>query len=98
MFQITLRAARVNKDLTQDEVSNAIRISKSTLQNWENGKTSPTAGRLKALAELYECPIEYIFLPSTYDTGVSKGCRAPECTHNDHQFTVAGKPKQRRAT
>ncbi len=33
-----------------------------------------------------------------YDTGVSKGCRAPECTHNDHQFTVAGKPKQRRAT
>lgn len=63
MYQITLRAARVNKDFSQDQVAKAINISKSTLQSWENGRTSPTAGRLKALAELYECPIELIFLP-----------------------------------
>ena len=38
MFQITLKAARVNAGLTQTDVAKAIGKSKSTVLKWEKGK------------------------------------------------------------
>lgn len=61
-MQITLKAARVNKGLKQNEAAKALGVDKSTLGNWENGKTFPTADRLAQMCRLYGVGIDDIFL------------------------------------
>lgn len=63
MFQITLKAARVNAGLTQDEAAKKAGINKTTLLNWENQKTFPRIDQLENLCAIYNIPsIDYIFL------------------------------------
>jgi len=61
-LKISLKAARVNKDMSQTEAAKAIGISKGTLINWELGRTSPNASKLTALCDLYGIPLENISL------------------------------------
>lgn len=62
-MKITLKAARVNKGMTQDEAAKAFGISRNTLGNWESGKTSPDGVLLHKIGEVYECNLNDIFLP-----------------------------------
>lgn len=62
-LQISLAAARVNAGLTQDEVAKKMKISKTTLVNWEKGKNTPSFASLQALSHLYDMPTDNIFLP-----------------------------------
>ena len=41
-FQISLAAARVNAGLTQVEAAEKAHVSNKTINNWENGKVSPS--------------------------------------------------------
>ncbi len=59
-FKITLAAARVNAGMTQDDVTKALNVSKTTIVNWESGKTIPATDKALALAELYRIPLELI--------------------------------------
>lgn len=61
---ITLKAARVNAGLTQEEVAKALNKNKKTVSNWENGKTSISASELQSICTLYKVPIDNIFLPA----------------------------------
>lgn len=63
---VSLKAARVNANLTQKAVAKALGISEVTIINWEKGKTSPTADNLSALCALYNANIDDIFLPKRY--------------------------------
>ena len=38
VFQISLAAARVNANMTQDDTAKAMKVSKTTVVNWEKGK------------------------------------------------------------
>ena len=61
--KITLKAARVNAELTLDEVAERIGKSKQSIENWESGKTPIKYSDLIKLSELYEMPVEYIRIP-----------------------------------
>lgn len=61
--KITLKAARVNAELTLDDVAEIIGKSKQSIENWENGKTPIKYSDLLKLSELYEMPVEYIRIP-----------------------------------
>lgn len=63
-LQISLAAARVNAGMTQDDVSKAMKISKNTLVNWEKGLSEPTITQGRKLSELYNMPLDNIFLPT----------------------------------
>lgn len=63
MFSITLRAARINRGLTQVEAAKALGIQKKTLISWENNRTYPSAEQYLKLCRLYRCPVDGIFLP-----------------------------------
>ena len=64
-MKITLKAARVNKGLTQQEVAKAMKKSKNTIVNYESGKSVPDIETGKALANLYGCTVDdLIFLPN----------------------------------
>ncbi len=64
-MSITLRAARVNAGMTQDEVARQLRKNKQTIVNWENGRTAIDLANLKLLCDLYKWDINAITLPKT---------------------------------
>jgi DNA-binding XRE family transcriptional regulator len=61
-MQISLRAARVNANMTQDEVAKNLHKSKQTIVNWENRRTKIDGANFSALCELYKVGKDYIFL------------------------------------
>lgn len=52
-MEITLRAARINAGLTQEQVQEQMGISRSTLHRIETGKCSPKYKTLCQLCQLY---------------------------------------------
>ena len=64
MFKITLAAARVNRGLTQKELAERLCVSNRTIISWENGKTFPSAAKVKEICEVLRVPVEFLnFLP-----------------------------------
>ena len=63
-LKISLRAARVNADLTQQEVANKLGVRKETVINWEKGKTEITAVNLNRLCDIYKVSTANILLPN----------------------------------
>ncbi len=62
-IRISLAAARVNANMTQEDVAKILRVSNKTIVNWESGKTEAPFTALEALARLYEVPIDSFRLP-----------------------------------
>ena len=62
--KITLKAARVNAGLSQQEAAKKLGIDRSTLYLWENGKSSPSVIMFKRIEEIYGISYNAInFLP-----------------------------------
>lgn len=62
MIQLTLKAWRVNTNLSREEVANIIGKTERTIYNWENGVQIPDKSNLEKLAEIYHTNSDYIFL------------------------------------
>lgn len=63
-MKVSLKAARVNRNLTQDQAARFLGVSSNTLSKWENGKAFPSARRIPKITEVYG--VEYdklIFCP-----------------------------------
>ena len=65
-IKISLTAARVNAEMSMQEVADKIGVSRQTVYNWEHGYTNLTVPKLQKLSELYKLPAENIFLPMTH--------------------------------
>ena len=63
MPQISLKAARVNANLTQAEVAKRLHKNKQTITNWESGKTKVSAAVLLVLCDMYKISPSAIRLP-----------------------------------
>ena len=66
MSKITLKAARVNANLSQMEAAKMLKIAPSTLRNWESGKTFPRQDQIVALCQLYGVAYDNIFFGATF--------------------------------
>ena len=65
MVKISLKAARVNANLSQDQVAKELEVSNRTVCSWENGKSFPKADKIDGLCRLYGLSYDNIdFLPS----------------------------------
>lgn len=62
-LRITLRAARVNAGLTQEEVAKKLRKTKQTIVNWELGRSEIDYANFTYLCKLYNVNVNDIFLP-----------------------------------
>lgn len=61
-FQINLAAARVNANMTQEDVAKKMHVGKQTIGNWERGKVIPRPAQFEMLCNIYCVPKDYIFL------------------------------------
>lgn len=66
-MKLTLKAARVNKGLTQQEAADLLEVSRTTIQSWETYKSFPTVEKLPAISAAYGVDYDnIIFLPPDY--------------------------------
>lgn len=62
--KISLKSARIEAGLTQEEAAKLIDVSRDTISNWETGKSSPSTKRFKLIEAAYGRPYDSInFLP-----------------------------------
>lgn len=59
-MQISIKSARVNKELTQSEVAKALGVSKKTVFSWEKYITKPSADMVGKICDLYEMDYDNI--------------------------------------
>lgn len=65
---ITLKAARINANLNQNEAAKLIGVTTETLSNWERGKSFPDVPKIMKIEETYKLSYsDIIFLPSNFD-------------------------------
>ena len=50
---LSLKAARVNANLTQKAAAQKLNVCQKTISNWESGKRSPRMDQVKRLCEGY---------------------------------------------
>lgn len=60
MPKISLKAARVNANLTIEEAAEKIGVSPSTLKNWESGITFPNQPKIEKICEVYGIHYDYL--------------------------------------
>ena len=61
MPKISLKAARVNANLSQQAAADLIGVAVSTLRNWESGKTFPTKPKIDKICEVYGISFDVLF-------------------------------------
>ena len=59
-MSITVAAARINAGMTQQQAAEALKISKGTYSNYENGKTEPTIFMAEKIANLFGMTLDQI--------------------------------------
>ena len=69
--KINLAAVRVNAQKTQKEWAELLGVSHYTVNNWETGKTYPSAIQLRKMSELSGIPMDFIFVPEQHENSVS---------------------------
>ena len=63
-MKITLKAARTNANLTQAQAAKKLCVSKSTIANWEKGKSFPSIQKVYDVERIYGITYDdIIFLP-----------------------------------
>lgn len=66
-FTVSLAAARINADMTQQQLADALGVDKGTVYNWESGKATPSSIHLRKISQLSKIPMDYIFVPDKTD-------------------------------
>lgn len=62
-MKVSIKALRVNAELSQQEASEKLNVTTRTLQNWESNITFPTAAQLVTICEVYGCTLNDISFP-----------------------------------
>ena len=60
MYKVSLKAARINADLTLEEAAVKIGVSVSTIKNWEVKKTFPDQPKIEKICEAYAVPYDML--------------------------------------
>ncbi|WP_042149203.1 helix-turn-helix transcriptional regulator [Paucisalibacillus sp. EB02] len=57
-----IREKRTEKSMTQEELSQALQVSRQTIISLEKGKYKPSLVLAHKLAQIFECSIEELFI------------------------------------
>ena len=55
-----IKDARIAAQLTQEQVAEALGVSRQTMSNWENNKTYPDIVSVIKMSDLYEISLDHL--------------------------------------
>ena len=55
-----IKNARIDAQLTQEQVAEALGVSRQTMSNWENGKTYPDIVSVIKMSDLYAISLDHL--------------------------------------
>ena len=55
-----IKNARIAAQLTQEQVADALGVSRQTMSNWENGKTYPAIISVIKMSDLYGISLDHL--------------------------------------
>lgn len=58
--KLSIKAWRVNKGMTQQDVADILGVTRQTVLDWEKDSAAPRALVIYALAKLYETEVDFI--------------------------------------
>ena len=64
--RISMTAARVNANLSQQAAADLLGISRATLANYEAGRSVPNWDTVQKIGEVYHYPTDYIYFGKKY--------------------------------
>ena len=70
-----IKAARLEKKLTQEQVAEILGVSRQTISNWENEKSYPDIISVIKMSDCYEVSLDYL-LKRSEERRVGKECRS----------------------
>lgn len=59
-MRVSIKAMRVHRKMTQEEVAAALHVTKKTVNSWENGKTIPGVDMIDPICTLFRCGFDDI--------------------------------------
>ena len=60
-FQMIFQRLRKERELTQDEISKALGVSKSSVAMWETGQRLPSPELYEQIADFFNVDIDYLY-------------------------------------
>ena len=57
---IVLKALRLERGMTQQQVAEQIGVAKNAVSMWETGKRDPSFDKLIKLSDLFDCSVDYL--------------------------------------
>ena len=57
---IKIKNARIKANLTQEQVAEALSVSRQTISNWENEKTYPDIISVIKMSDLYDISLDHL--------------------------------------
>lgn len=60
MERVSMKAARIDIGMTQEELASAVNVTKKTVGSWENGKTRPKLDKVEAICKALNRPYDSI--------------------------------------
>ena len=65
-FGMRLRQLRKEKNLNQSDIAEKLRVSRSSVANWENGIRFPDYQSIKRLAVIFGVSVDYLYGQSSH--------------------------------
>lgn len=62
MYQVSIKAARVNAGMNRRQVAEALGVTERTVFNWEQQRTAIPIDMFKRMCDLYSVPIQLVKL------------------------------------
>ena len=60
IYKVSLKAARINADLSREHAAERIGVSVSTIKSWEAKKTFPDQPKIEKICEVYAIPYDML--------------------------------------
>lgn len=66
LFKDRLRELRVEKNISQLELSKIVNMSKMAISHWESGHSEPSIAQLKELSKYFAVSVDYLIGNSNF--------------------------------